>query len=75
MNNMILKSNQNLTIGNKPMVLLPLDIYEKITKSLETLNLKTFHINIKKNSIALASESSLSKDWLNKEEEKVWQNL
>ena len=26
-------------------------------------------------SLALLSESSLSKDWLNKEEEKIWQNL
>ena len=76
MNNMILKSNSNVTIGNNPMVLLPLDIYEKITKSLEKLNSKnSLEDIIKKNSLAIASESSLSKDWLREEEEIAWRNL
>lgn len=75
----MLKLNTNMTIGDKPMVLLPLDIYEKITKSLGKLNSKTLQ---KKNAkkacatfLAVASESSLSKDWLSPEEEKVWKNL
>ena len=76
MNNMLLKSNSNLTIGKNPMVLLPLDIYEKITKSLEKLNSKNLLTNIKNgNFLAVVSESSLSKDWLKAEEEKAWQNL
>ncbi len=76
MNNMLLKSNTNVTIGDNPMVLLPLDIYEKITKSLEKLNSKNLLADIKKSSfLAVASESSLSKDWLKEEEEKAWQNL
>lgn len=78
MNHLLLKSNTNMTIGNKPMVLLPLDIYERITKSLEKLNSKTLQKDIKKVStsfFAVASESSLSKDWLKLEEEKVWKNL
>ena len=76
MNNMLLKSNSNLTIGKNPIVLLPLDIYEKITKSLEKLNSKNLLTNIKNgNFLAVVSESSLSKDWLKAEEEKAWQNL
>ena len=73
---MILKSNSNVTIGDNPMVLLPLDIYEKITKSLDKIKFKNLLTNIKKeNFLAIASESSLSKDWLKEEEEKAWQNL
>lgn len=76
MSNTILKSNSNVTIGNNPMVLLPLDVYEKITESLEKLNSKNLLADIKKVSLlAIASESSLSKDWLKKEEEIAWQNL
>ena len=76
MNNTVLKSNSNVTIGNNPMVLLPLDIYEKITKSLEKLNSGNLLADLKKrSSLAIASESSLSKDWLKEEEEKAWQNL
>ena len=76
MNNMLLKSNSNVTIGDNPMVLLPLDIYEKITKSLGKLNSKNPLADIKKESfLAVASESSLSKDWLKDVEEKAWQNL
>lgn len=78
MNLLVLKSNTNMTIGNKPLVLLPLDIYEKITKSLDRLNSKTLLGDIKKVSasfLAVASESSLSKDWLRREEEKAWKNL
>ena len=75
-NDLLLKSNTNVTIGGNPMVLLPLDIYEKITKSLGKLNSKNLLADMKKGSIlAVASESSLSKDWLKKEEEKAWQNL
>ena len=66
---MILKSNNNVTIGDNPMVLLPLDIYEKITKSLDKIKFKNLLTNIKKgNFLAIASESSLSKDWLKEEE-------
>ncbi len=75
----MLKLNTNMTIGDKPMVLLPLDIYEKITKSLDKLNSKTLRKkNTKKASATfstVASESSLSKDWFKPEEEKAWQNL
>ncbi len=59
-----------MTIGNVPMVLLPLGIYKKLTK--------TFNKDIKKvnkSFSAVASESSLSKDWLRIEEEKAWKNL
>ena len=76
MNNIVLKSNSNVTIGDNPMVLLPLNIYERITKSLEKLNSKKLLANAGKGIFfAVASESSLSKDWLKKEEEKAWQNL
>lgn len=76
MNNMVLKSNTNVTIGNSPMVLLPLDIYEKITKNLDKIKSKSLLMDIKRGSfLAVASESSLSKDWLKAEEEKAWQNL
>lgn len=79
MNHLMLKLNTNMAIGDKPMVLLPLDIYEKITKSLDKLNSKTLlKKNIKKASatfLTVVSESSLSKDWLKPEEEKAWQNL
>ncbi|MEI7709263.1 MAG: hypothetical protein WCI76_00945 [bacterium] len=76
MNNMVLKSNSNVTVGDNPMVLLPLDIYQKITKSLEKLNSKILLKDIQKRSfLAVASESSLSKDWFNEKEEKAWQNL
>lgn len=75
----MLKLNTNMTIGDKPMVLLPLDIYEKITKSLGKLNSKTLQKkNTKKVSatfLAVASESSLLKDWFKPEEEKAWKNL
>lgn len=78
MSHLALKLNTSMTIGNKPMVLLPLDIYEKMTKSLDKLNSKTLQKDIKKatvNFMDVASESSLSKDWLKSEEEKVWKNL
>ncbi|MFA4975413.1 MAG: hypothetical protein WC839_03080 [Candidatus Paceibacterota bacterium] len=78
MNHLVLKSNTNMAIGNKPMVLLPLDMYEKLIKSLHELSFKNIKIDIKKshrNILAITSESSLSKDWLKPEEEKVWQNL
>ena len=76
MNHLILQSNTNVSVGDKPMVLLPLDIYEKIAESLKKLNSKILLTKIKKESfLAVASESSLSKDWLRPEEEKVWQNL
>lgn len=73
---MVLKSNSNMTVGNNPMVLLPLDIYEKITKNLNKIKSKNLLMDIKKRSfLAVASESSLSKDWFKKEEEIAWQNL
>lgn len=75
MNNVILKPNTRVTVGNNPMVLLPLDIYEKITKGLEKLNSKILLDIKKRNFLAVASISSLSKDWLREEEEKAWQNL
>ena len=78
MNNLILKSNTNMTIGNKPMVLLPLDMYEKLTKNLYELSFKKIKTDVeksKRNFLLIASESSLSKDWLRPEEEKIWQNL
>lgn len=78
MNHLMMKLNTNMTIGDKPMVLLPLDIYEKITKSLGRLNSKTLQKDIKKSGaafLATASESSLSKDWFSPEEEKAWKNL
>jgi hypothetical protein len=76
MNNMLLESNSNVIIGDNPMVLLPLDIYEKITRSLDKIKFKNLLGDIKKESfLAVASESSLSKDWLKEEEEKAWQNL
>lgn len=78
MNHLVLKSNTSMSIGNKPMVILPLDTYEKITKSLYELGFKKIKTNFKKskeNFIAFVSETSLSKDWLKPEEDKVWQNL
>ena len=66
----LLKSNTFMNIGNRPMVLLPLDIYEKITK-----NINKLHFTKKRNTLAIISESSLSKDWLKPEEEKTWKNL
>lgn len=76
MNNMLLESNSNVIIGDNPMVLLPLDIYEKITKSLDKIKFKNLLGDLKKeNFLAITSESSLSKDWLKEEEEKAWQNL
>lgn len=78
MSHLMLKLNTNMAIGDKPMVLLPLDIYEKITKSFGKLNSKTLQKDIKKASatfLVTASESSLSKDWLEPEEEKAWKNL
>ena len=60
------------------MVLLPLGIYEKITKSLEKLNSKNTEKNTQKTNLAFStvtSESSLSKDWLKLAEEKAWKNL
>ena len=69
MSNMLLKPNVNITIGSNPMVLLPLDICEKITKSLGKVNSKNLLTEIKKGRfLAVASESSLSKDWLREEE-------
>ncbi len=67
-----------MSIGDKPMVLLPLDTYEKLTKNLHKLSFKNIKADIKKSGrdfLLVASESSLSKDWLKPEEEKVWQNL
>jgi len=67
-----------MSIGDKPMVLLPLDTYEKLTKNLYKLSFKNIKADIKKSGrdfLLVASESSLSKDWLKPEEEKVWQNL
>lgn len=78
MNHLILKSNTNMSIGDKPMVLLPLDMYEKLTKNLYKLSFKNIKNDINKSKrdfLLVASESSLSKDWLKPEEEKVWQNL
>lgn len=74
----ILKSNTNMAIGNKPMVLLPLDMYEKLTRSLYKLSFKNIKNDVKKSEkdfLLVASESSLLKDWLKPEEEKVWKNL
>ncbi|MBI2627738.1 hypothetical protein HYW72_02295 [Candidatus Nomurabacteria bacterium] len=76
MDNIVLNSNNNVVVGNEPMVLLPLDIYEKITKNLSKIKSKNLLMRIKKsNFLATASESSLSKDWFKKEEETAWQNL
>lgn len=79
MNHLMLKLNTRMVIGDKPMVLLPLDIYEKITKSLCKPNFKTLWKNNTKKAgatfLAVASESSLSKDWFKPEEEKAWKNL
>ena len=76
MDDILLKSNSSLTIGDNPMVLLPLDVYKKITKNLDKMKFKNLLTNIKKESfLAVASESSLSKDWFKEEEEKAWQNL
>ena len=54
-------------IGTIPSIFLP-NIYKYI---------QSLKVPKKKNklNIALASESSLVKDWLNSEEEKAWQNL
>lgn len=75
----MLKLNTRMVIGDKPMVLLPLDIYEKITKSLGKQNSKIlWRKNTKKAGatfLATASESSLSKDWFKQGEEKAWKNL
>ncbi|OIP65078.1 hypothetical protein AUK15_02545 [Candidatus Nomurabacteria bacterium CG2_30_43_9] len=60
------------------MMLLPLGIYEKITKNLEKLNSKNTAKNTKKTNLAFStatSESSLSKDWFKLAEEKTWMNL
>ncbi|MBI5401006.1 MAG: hypothetical protein HZB12_02750 [Candidatus Yonathbacteria bacterium] len=78
MNHLALKSNSSIIIGGKPMVLLPLGIYEKITKNLENLNSKNKAKNTKKTNLAFStaiSESSLSKDWLKLVEQKTWKNL
>ena len=72
---MILKSNTNLVIGDKPMVLLPMDIYENIIKSLNKQIFKKSELNIKDYFSYSTTETSLSKDWLKLEEEKTWQNL
>jgi len=78
MNHLVLNSNTNMSIGNKPMILLPLDTYEKLKKSLHELSFKNIKTDIRKleeNFLIVASESSLSKDWLKPEEEKIWRNL
>jgi hypothetical protein len=78
MGSLILKSNTSMTIGNKPMVLLSLDAYEKLTKNSYKLTFKNIKKDIQKSErdfLIVASESSLSKDWLKPVEEKVWQNL
>ena len=67
-----------MTIGNKPMVLLPLDTYKKLTKNAYKLGFENTREDIRRserNFLLVASESSLSKDWLKPAEEKVWQNL
>ena len=78
MNNLVLKSNTVVTIGSERMVLLPLDKYEKLTRSLYKLSFQNMKMDIKKSEsdfLLVASESSLSKDWLKPEEEKTWKNL
>ena len=78
MSSLILKSNASMTIGNKPMVLLPLDTYKKLTRNSYKLSFKNARKEIKKSErdfLVVVSESSLSKDWLKPAEEKVWQNL
>ena len=78
MGSLILKSNTRMTIGDKPMVLLPLDTYEKLARNSYKLSFKKLRKDIKKSErdfLIVASESSLSKDWLKPAEEKVWQNL
>ncbi len=49
----------------------------QIMLSVKNKIIEISHINVSenKNLFALSSESSLSKDWLNKKEEKAWQNL
>lgn len=67
-----------MAIGSKPMVILPLDMYEKLTRNSYKISFKRAKNDIKKSErdfLLVASESSLSKDWLKPEEEKVWQNL
>lgn len=67
-----------MIIGNKPMVLLPLEIYEKLTKNSYKLSHENIGKEIKKSKrdfLIVASETSLSKDWLKPVEEKIWQNL
>ncbi|HAS85060.1 MAG TPA: hypothetical protein DCS23_03270 [Candidatus Yonathbacteria bacterium] len=78
MNHLALKSSSRIIIGGKPMMLLPLGIYEKITKNLEKLNSKNTKKNTPKTNLAFSttiSESSLAKDWLKLVEEKTWKNL
>ena len=78
MGSLILKSNTNVTVGNKPMVLLPLDMYKKLTKNLYKPSFENMRKDIKKSErdfLIVASESSLSKDLIKPEEEKVSQNL
>ncbi|MES2023058.1 MAG: DUF2281 domain-containing protein [Patescibacteria group bacterium] len=82
MNYSTLKTNNYINLDDKPMVLLPLYIYEKITKMLSKINSKNLLLDIEKTKVVkkinfstLSSESSLSKDWLRPEEEKTWQNL
>ncbi len=75
---MILKSNTYMPVGNRPMVLLPLDTYEKLTRNSYKQSFQKAKKEIKRaerNFLLVASESSLSKDWLKPEEEKAWQNL
>ena len=67
-----------MSVGSKPMVILPLDMYEKLTRNSYKLSFKSMKTDIKKagrDFLLSASESSLSKDWLKPAEEKVWQNL
>ncbi|MFZ2303228.1 MAG: hypothetical protein WAV98_00355 [Minisyncoccia bacterium] len=78
MNHLGLKSNTSVAVLGKPMVLLPLDIYEKITKSLGKHGLGILQKVARKTEVvflATANESSLSKDWLSAPEEKAWKNL
>ena len=82
MNALILKSNSNMAISSTPMVLLPLDMYKRLTGKSKSADYGSFTTVVKRVrtskrnvTVAPASESSLSKDWFKSVEEKVWQNL
>jgi len=65
--------------SSNSMVLLPMGTYKRITRCLERTSSKSLLnllVNTKRvSSLVVASESSLSKDWLKKEEMRAWQNL